>query len=72
MPKQKTKDVESNDPSYNDLLKSYTIHLLQSGRYSDLNLVCNDEQHQLHRGLMCLASKYFEKACDGNFEVGFE
>ena len=44
--------------------------LLGSGKYSDLTLTCGSRSWKVHKGVLCLQSDFFAKACDGNFKVG--
>lgn len=43
--------------------------LLGSGKYSDLTLTCGSQIWKVHKGVMCLQSDFFAKACDGDFKV---
>ncbi|KAI4199161.1 MAG: hypothetical protein LQ350_004791 [Teloschistes chrysophthalmus] len=42
--------------------------LLESGKYSDLTIVCRSRQFRVHRNVLCTASKFFAAACDGAFQ----
>jgi BTB/POZ domain-containing protein len=44
-------------------------HLLSSGKYSDLTVHCEDNTWKVHKLVMCTHSKFFVKACDGEFMV---
>lgn len=43
--------------------------LLGSGKYSDLTLTCGSRSWKVHKGVLCLQSDFFAKACDGDFKV---
>jgi hypothetical protein len=43
--------------------------LLESGRYSDLTVTCGKRSWKVHKGVLCLQSDFFAKACDGGFKV---
>jgi hypothetical protein len=43
--------------------------LLGSGKYSDLTLTCGSRSWKVHKGVICLQSDFFAKACDGDFRV---
>ena len=43
--------------------------LLESGKYSDLTLTCDSRSWKVHKGVLCLQSDFFAKACDGDFRV---
>lgn len=45
--------------------------LLGSGKYSDLTLTCGSRSWKVHKGVLCLQSDFFAKACDGDFKVSF-
>lgn len=42
---------------------------LNDGRFSDFTIVCGDKEFKVHRCFISAHSKYFEKACDGMFQV---
>ncbi|GFF40887.1 hypothetical protein IFM46972_06363, partial [Aspergillus udagawae] len=39
-------------------------------KYSDLTIICDDEDFPAHRNIICPQSKYFAVACDGRFKEG--
>jgi hypothetical protein len=43
--------------------------LLQTGQFSDLTLVCRDEQIFVHRGIVCSRSPVWAAAIEGKFKV---
>jgi hypothetical protein len=43
--------------------------LLGSGKYSDLTLRRGSRSWKVHKGVLCLQSDFFAKACDGDFRV---
>lgn len=43
--------------------------LLETGKYSDLTLVCQGRGFTVHRNVLCPASTFFAAACDGEFKV---
>lgn len=43
--------------------------LLQSGKYSDLKITCCGQEFDVHRVVLCTASRFFAAACDGEFKV---
>jgi len=43
--------------------------LQDSAKYSDLTLACQGQEFHVHRAIVCPHSKFFEAACDGDFEV---
>ncbi|KAE8155041.1 BTB/POZ protein [Aspergillus avenaceus] len=52
--------------------KSPDIHNLVSSlylnpRYSDLTIICQEDQFPAHRNIVCLRSTYFARMCDGAF-----
>ncbi|KAI0442418.1 BTB/POZ protein [Xylaria telfairii] len=42
--------------------------LLSSGKYSDLTLVCEDQEFQVHKGIVCSQSPVLDAALKGNFQ----
>lgn len=44
-------------------------HLFGSAKYSDLTIKCGADEFKLHRAIVCLRSKFFAAACDGQFQV---
>ena len=42
---------------------------LESGKYSDLTIICRGHEFHVHRAILCTASKFFQAACDGEFKV---
>ncbi|MCJ1435433.1 hypothetical protein MMC27_004806 [Xylographa pallens] len=42
----------------------------KTSKYHDLVIRCQDREWKVHRVVICLRSKFFEKACDGNFQEG--
>lgn len=36
-------------------------------KYSDLTIICGNEEFKVHRVLVCMRSPFFAAACDGNF-----
>ncbi len=43
--------------------------LLSSSKYSDLTLICADQEFKVHRAVICPQSPVISAACDGDFEV---
>ena len=43
--------------------------LLTSGKYSDLRIVSDGHQFQVHRAVVCAQSPVISAACDGGFQV---
>ena len=43
--------------------------LLKEGKYSDLTLMCQDEEFKIHRNIVCAQSPVFAAAVDGGFKV---
>lgn len=43
--------------------------LLESGKYSDLTLLCGSRKWKAHKSVLCIQSDFFAKACDGDFQV---
>ncbi|KAL8913676.1 MAG: hypothetical protein Q9171_001526 [Xanthocarpia ochracea] len=41
---------------------------LRSGKYSDLTITCKGRTFKVHRHVLCMASKFFAAACDGEFQ----
>ncbi|KAF2488505.1 hypothetical protein BU16DRAFT_228555 [Lophium mytilinum] len=51
--------------------KDVRLHLsnyLSSGAYSDLEIRCNETRYAVHRIVLCSQVKFFENACNGEFE----
>lgn len=44
--------------------------LLTTGKYSDLRIVCDECQFQVHKAVVCPQSVVISAACDGRFQVG--
>ncbi|MCJ1263456.1 hypothetical protein MMC22_003326 [Lobaria immixta] len=44
------------------------LSILQSGKYSDMTISCEDVVFHVHRAVLCPASEFFTSACDGDFE----
>jgi BTB/POZ domain len=42
---------------------------LMSGKYSDLNLVCQGTEFKVHKVIVCTQSPVIKAACDGEFQV---
>ncbi|GAB7333377.1 hypothetical protein MBLNU13_g04992t2 [Cladosporium sp. NU13] len=42
--------------------------LLESGKYSDLTLICRSCNWKAHKGVLCNQSDFFAKACDEGFK----
>ncbi|KAL8684852.1 MAG: hypothetical protein Q9224_006099 [Gallowayella concinna] len=53
--------------SHQQELVTRMASLFKSAKYSDLTLVCGGREFQVHRAIVCAASKFFAAACDGNF-----
>ena len=43
--------------------------LFFTSKYSDLTISAGERQWKVHRAVVCLQSKFFAAACDGNFKV---
>jgi hypothetical protein len=43
--------------------------LLQTGKYSDMTLVCAGKEFKLHRNIVCPQSSVIAAAVDGSFKV---
>ncbi len=43
--------------------------LLQTGRFSDLTLVCKDRRFRVHRAIVCSRSPVWAAAAEGGFKV---
>ncbi|KAL8960478.1 MAG: hypothetical protein Q9183_005458 [Haloplaca sp. 2 TL-2023] len=41
---------------------------LESGKYSDLTILCRGHEFPVHRVVLCTASKFFAAACDGPYK----
>ncbi|CAO2654038.1 Nn.00g107710.m01.CDS01 [Neocucurbitaria sp. VM-36] len=48
-------------------LKSALASLFESGRYSDLTIVCGGKRYPVHRALLATRSTFFEGACRNGF-----
>jgi hypothetical protein len=44
-------------------------HLLKSSRYSDLKVICQDQEFKVHRAIVCAQSPVLAAAFDGAFQV---
>ena len=42
---------------------------LNNDKFSDFTIVCEDKEFKVHRCFISVHSKYFERCCDGMFEV---
>ncbi|KAJ0114447.1 hypothetical protein J7T55_010837 [Diaporthe amygdali] len=51
-----------------DRFMSSDLSLLETGNFSDVELVCGDRSWSLHRSVICKRCKWFEKALTGDFE----
>lgn len=45
--------------------------LLESPKFSDLVLACQDQEFLVHRAIVCPHSPFFSKSCSGDFKVGY-
>lgn len=43
--------------------------LLETGHFADLVVKCGQKEWKLHRAILCMGSKWFEKALTGDFMV---
>ncbi|KLU91068.1 hypothetical protein MAPG_09591 [Magnaporthiopsis poae ATCC 64411] len=43
-------------------------HMLESGKYSDLTLLCDETSFRVHRVIMCAHSPWFERMCGDDLE----
>jgi hypothetical protein len=43
--------------------------LLDSSKYSDLTIQCDDQQWLVHKSIVCSQSDFFSAACDRDFKV---
>lgn len=43
--------------------------LYETGKYSDLTLVCERQSFKVHKAVLCTQSAVLAAACDGQFEV---
>ncbi|MCJ1381875.1 hypothetical protein MMC17_004987 [Xylographa soralifera] len=55
--------------SEKELVDSLTS-VKKTSKYHDLVIRCQDREWKAHRIVICLRSKFFEKACDGSFKEG--
>ncbi|MCJ1387913.1 hypothetical protein MMC18_000756 [Xylographa bjoerkii] len=55
----------SNTPE-KELIKSL-VSIKETSKYHDLIIRCGGREWKSHRAIVCPRSKFFEKACDGNF-----
>lgn len=46
--------------------------LLDTGKYTDLKLVCGEMELKVHRAVVCTQSDFFDKACSSDFKVSRE
>ncbi|KAF2841108.1 hypothetical protein M501DRAFT_905641, partial [Patellaria atrata CBS 101060] len=42
--------------------------LFASGEYSDLTVICENQEYKLHKNILCVQYDWFKKACDGDFK----
>lgn len=45
--------------------------LLGSAKFSDLILVCQDQEFPVHRAIVCPHSTFFSNACTGSFKANY-
>lgn len=51
--------------------RSINLHsLLETGKFSDLKLLCEGHEFAVHKAILCAQSRVFSAACEGGFEVG--
>jgi hypothetical protein len=50
---------------YQALISGLT-EVLRTGKYSDLTITCGDRQWEVHKAIMCSASKLVSNECDSN------
>ncbi|KAE8355900.1 hypothetical protein BDV28DRAFT_145699 [Aspergillus coremiiformis] len=43
-------------------------NITESGKYSDLTLICQGKQFRVHKAVICSQSPVLAAACDGNFQ----
>jgi hypothetical protein len=48
-----------------------TSVLLESAKFSDLVLVCQDREFPVHRAIVCPHSVFFSSACTGTFKASY-
>ncbi|CAG7557990.1 unnamed protein product [Fusarium equiseti] len=41
--------------------------LLDSGKYTDLTIICGRDRYAVHKAIVCTQSRFFAAACDGPF-----
>lgn len=46
------------------------ICLLESGKFSDLQVSCEGGDFAVHKAILCAQSRVISAECEGNFEVG--
>ena len=39
-------------------------------KYCDLTIVCGEYRCKVHRNVVCIRPNFFEKACEGGFNLG--
>ena len=58
--------ASGNGPKHVVDLKS----LFSTGKYSDVIIKCRGNEYKVHRLVICPLSRFFERACTGEFMVG--
>ncbi|MCJ1438124.1 hypothetical protein MMC27_007511 [Xylographa pallens] len=62
-----TAETQDTEPSHDGLHK-----LLNNSDYSDFTVKCGTKTWRIHRAIVCSRSKYFKRACDGDFKEARE
>ncbi|KAI9784671.1 MAG: hypothetical protein M1816_000787 [Peltula sp. TS41687] len=55
-----------------DALRHSLVDYLASSKYSDLVIRCKGQDFNVHKVVLCGQSKFFSKACDGEWKEGAE
>jgi hypothetical protein len=58
-----TDDLDARLKTSEDALKSSMRRLVEQNIYSDMTVICEDDQYPVHRAIICLRSTWFEKKC---------
>ena len=64
-----TSAVDSPGYGFGENIATANRQLLESGRFSDLTIVCSGQEFKVHKTIVCMQSAFFMACCEGGFKV---